>query len=792
MSSRLNRIRLSAAALLVTAAWPGFASAQESHDTTPAGGGGAAGDETSGRGLQDITVTARRTNERLQTVPVAVTAIDSAALAQRQIVSLADLQAATPNLSVAVGGAGPSTAVYVFIRGSGQIAPSSTSDPSVGTYIDGVYYARPTGGNLDLFDVASAEVLRGPQGTLFGRNTTGGAISITTNQPTDKFEGMVRGEIGNYAEHRVEGVLNVPLADDLAVRISSRYEEHDGYGRFVNINRDADKLDGDIYTHITLRWSPGSSTVISLSGDYEKLKDDGKLDATVAVNPAFNLGGGLTVGTLFGLLGFDPSKYIVNARNFYKNYGYGDTGVSLYDTPFDRSVSKGVSSTIEQDLGTLQAKSITAYRVANTSDVQDLDALPIGIASLYGVYRDKQFSEELQILSSSGPLHWIVGGYYFIEKGYEEADTVLLPALLGNRPSQSDSGNTRNASYAVFGQVNYDITDRLRATGGIRYTWDTRKLIRHSRIYRDDPASCQLTDLDVPGGPCSETNNAHFSYPAWTAGLDYKATDDLFLYVKTSGASVAGGWNIRTTIAPAFKPENLRDLEIGIKSQFLDRRLRINVAGFYAWQSDVQRLVNFASGTQTLTASVINAGKVHVRGVEGEITAVPWQGMEITSGLAYQKADYVTGTFTEPQLVDGVVVTVDRSRELVPNAPKFTANVGATQSVPLSFGKASIHADFAYISSRAFFQSTPAPNAAQAVKDEYEFANQYGVAKGYGLLNARAALELKSGVELAVFAKNLTRKRYFTALSDYLNSLGVASATQGAPRTYGLSVGFRW
>lgn len=745
-------------------------------------------------GLEEITVTARRTKEALQTVPIAVTAIGAERLQQNQIQMITDLQRSAPNLSIGAGGAGPSTVVYVYIRGSGQIAPSSTSDPSVGIYVDGVYYARPTGGNLNLFDVAQAEVLRGPQGTLFGRNTTGGAISITTKQPTDQFEGVARAEFGNYDTRRLEGVVNVPLSDnDLALRLSGRYTEHGGYGRFVNIDRAASKLDSDYYTRAALRWAPRDRDfVVTIAADYEKLKDGGKLDAVIAVNPNYSFGGALTLGSALNSLGFDPAPYIVNKDNFYKNYGYGDTGDAVFDTPSDTSVSKGISGTLDWEIGDMNFKSITAYRITNTSDSQDLDALPVAIASSHGIYRDKQFSEEAQISGDIGHFKWIGGAYYFIEKGYEETNTVFLPSVFGNVVQQSSSGNTRNVSYALFGQVNYNFTDQLRATAGLRYTWDKRQLVLHTRRLRDDLTSCSV-NRDVANGPCNETKNASFSYPAWTVGLDFQATNNMFVYGKTSGASVAGGWNIRTTIAPAFEPENLRDIEVGFKLDMLNRKLRTNVALFYAWQSDVQRLVNFATGAQTLTASVINAGKAHIRGIEAEAIAVPWSGMEINTSVAYQKANYVDGSFTEPQVVNGVVVKVDRSGELIPNTPKFTASIGATQKVPLSFGTASFHADYAYISSRAFFQNTAADSASQAIKNQYAFANKYGVLDGYGLLNMRAGLDLDSpNIELALFARNIAKKKYYSGLSNFLNSFGVASATQGEPRTYGISVGYRW
>src|SRR5690554_3028422 len=188
-------------------------------------------------GIEEIVVTARKAAESLQQTPVAVTALTGKMMIESQVVNISDLQRIAPNLSIGIGDSGPSTVVYVAIRGQAQTSPNSAADPSVGIYIDGVYYARPSAGNVDLLDVARAEVLRGPQGTLFGRNTTGGAINILTNQPTGEYEGSITVEAGNFDHRKVEAIANIPIdGEELGVRFAARYNQHDGYGRNETLN----------------------------------------------------------------------------------------------------------------------------------------------------------------------------------------------------------------------------------------------------------------------------------------------------------------------------------------------------------------------------------------------------------------------------------------------------------------------------------------------------------------------------------------------------------------------------
>ncbi|MDB6060891.1 MAG: hypothetical protein JWM78_994 [Verrucomicrobiaceae bacterium] len=259
--------------------------------------------------LDEIIVTSRRTSETLQTTPVAVTAINAAELDRRQVSQLADLQRSTPNLSIGGAGTGPASIVYLAIRGEAQNAPGSTSDPAVGIYVDGVYYGRPVIGNLGVLDLASAEILRGPQGTLFGRNTTGGALNLTTQQPTNKFEGYVKAGIGNYNQRQTDVVVNIPLKDDeLAARFAVRYDERDGYGNNPITGKDLGDIDTESFARATIRWSPTDLPLtLTVTSDYTHYKDNGTMYAsfvnpTHVVVPAGGFGPGTPAVTTADLL----------------------------------------------------------------------------------------------------------------------------------------------------------------------------------------------------------------------------------------------------------------------------------------------------------------------------------------------------------------------------------------------------------------------------------------------------------------------------------------------------------
>jgi iron complex outermembrane recepter protein len=776
-----------------------------------------------GGGLEEIVVTARKASEPLQTTPVAVTALSHADLLQQQVVQVADLQKASPDVAVGGAGTGPSSLVYLAIRGEGQNSPNSATDAAVGIYIDGVYLARAIIGNQGLLDVNQAEVLRGPQGTLFGRNTIGGALNITTNQPTDEFEGYVKGGYGNYDSKLGEAVLNLPLiSGTLDSRLALRYDNHGAYyPNPLNSDYSAAKVNDDWQARGSLKWTPsGVPLSVLWTYDYAMETDTGTPAALTAVNTASNVAGPVPLGTLLALGGVpNLNAFLVNPNSQnnpnYKNVYFGvptneynpDPSINV---PYNFNRDEGFAQNLDLDVGATHLKSITAYRWSDTGDGESLVALPINVYGFDSEYIEHQFSEEVQLSGKAGAFDWIGGVYYFQEGGSERSDSQAfgflspifgLPAMPVNR----DYSTFEARSIAAFGQTNWHITDTLRFTVGYRYTWDQRAI---DQMGRNDILGTNVCAVGPTAGTpyaaypyeCSQNYSANFSYPAWTAGFDWEVMPDTFVYLKTDKASMAGGFNVRpvpTTINPAFKPESNMDVEFGVKADTLDHHLRTNLALFAGWQDDVQNIVNAvvnSAGEERITQYVTNAGNTRTYGAELEVTALPWTGMEIRASGAYLHAAYVAGTFHEEQLLpDGDPVTVDRSGEPVPQAPKYTFSIGGTQTVPVAFGKLTAHIDYAWRDKLVYTWDTPSPLQPASVIAAYNYQNLLGTIPSYGLMSARMTLQLDHpDLEFALWGRNLLNTQYYVQQFDSYASLGTSENFQGDPRTYGGTVTYRF
>lgn len=771
-------------------------------------------------GIREIIVTARRTAENLQQVPIAVTALDPTALAERQIEDVADIGRAAPGLSVQSGGTGNASLIYLAIRGNAQNSPNSFSDPAVGIYVDGVYYARPIAGNNGLLDLASVEVLRGTQGTLFGRNTTGGALNMTTIAPSNTFEGYVTGRVGTYETWSIEGALNVPMGDELALRIASRYGERgEGFGDNP-FRRDAAAIAEDFASRASLAWTPSSIPIeVSISGDYLKIVDTYNNVGLRAVNPT---GGALALYSNQ----FTLTDYLQTNENFYDTFSDPNTGNPNIDDETNYNETYGVRGTIELDLGLTKIKSITAWRKASTGDSLDLDGTPAPIGSYSSDYRQEQFSEELQFTGNSGPLQWIVGGFYFREHGNEQSASRVFAATdfgLDFAPANTNRATYVSESKAIFGQANFDVTDQLTVTAGARYTWDKRSANRRGYIggqpgFNDmffnsgtgqvivlpPTGVCSVgpnANLVPPGDDCQDPVSAKFDYPAWLISADYQIDPDKLIYARFGGAALAGGLNSRPT-PPGFNdfaPEKVKDVELGFKGDFLDGHLRTNIAAFHIWRNGAQNIVNALVGAN-LTQFVQNAGDVRAYGAEFEGTLIPWEGMEITGAISHLKSKYAAGSFFGA----GLGGQVDRSDEIVPRAPKWTWNIGATQTIPVTGGEIGLHADYAY--SSAVYQdyatadlTTPALNDGindaaerQAALDFIATQNQYSRLPSFGVLNARINYLMHSGLEFAVWGRNLTGEKYLNAIFNGYGTFGTAIGFQGAPRTFGATATYRF
>lgn len=754
--------------------------------------------------LSEVFVTARKQDENVQTVPIAMTVVSEESMKTMQVHNVGDIQHAAPSLAITNNA--PATAGYAFasMRGIANLQAGTENDPAVAIYLDGVFIASPAMGMLDLNDVQNVEVLRGPQGTLFGRAAIGGALNITTKQPTQTFEGFIKGDIGNYMYKDISGMLNVPLTDSIAARVTAHHKEHAGYVTNGITGDEMANQIGDDFVRAQVLYDVNDKWDMTLAGSFNRMSDDGL--------------GIMSSGTGGPLTPLAPvlNQYLHQKSDWWTAYG----GDSLNGPNKDYLKTHIVSYTLNGDLGWAQLKSITAEQMMNTYGGNDLDGTPVDILYSLTSYGTRTFTEELQLSGEVDKLSWVTGLYYLKLNGKEESTYQFFGAF--GSPRSRNSADVESESDAAFVQTYYNFTDELRLTAGARWTRDVRDADLHNFSNITDATSCAAGNVTDPTAfdSCSQKVSKTFNYPAYTFGLDYQYSPDGMVYIKTSRAALAGGISLRIGGTDAtFDPEVVKDVEIGAKSDWLDHHLRTDVALFHSWLTKVQSNISSVvdvGGNQVTTQLVRNAGDAQISGLEFQATALPWDNMEISASIGLVHAEWDSGTYIEQQGVTiaaaaptpagctdagpasggtrSVNCSTDKSGEDLPQAPELTYNIGATQKFPLSFGEVSAHLDYSYIGDQRYAPVTAAAQQPDAVKAMYDQSNQLDKAKGYGLLNGIISLNVPNpDVTISLWGKNLADTKYVDrTFADLYTGAGFAMEFAGTPRTYGISAEYRF
>jgi iron complex outermembrane receptor protein len=778
---------------LVSASLLALAMAEAAHAQAPEARGGM---------IEEVVVTARRTEENLQTTPVAVTAATGEALLKAQVNTVDQLQNVAPGLIIQPATAQPGSASFAL---RGQSSPDGliAIDQAVGSYLDGVYIARSSGGLFNFVDVERVEVLRGPQGTLFGRNTTGGAINIVTKRPTGRFEGMVRARYGNYDARELTGVVNVPLAgEQIAFRGVFQHTQHDGYGRNLVTGASVGSDNTEFFRASLLLAPENLPLRLLIAGDYTDRSTGGELiglksfTATPQNTALVALCSGPNANAACpyrGPAGDSLARYAIDSvgkDNFYNVYS------NVRDL-YGNAKTRGISATFEYDLtDDIMFKSISAWRAIETDSLSDNDGTPYvftgGQVLADGNFIDQnQFSEEVQLggTSLSDRLTWIVGAFYFSEDGFDTAKSYSLFPL--SAALNYNDAYVKNKSYAVYGQFTYSITDAIRFTGGLRQTKDKRRITRFNRtetpgnggVFR---CSMEAATLD-PGVFCNATNRKTYDYLSYTAGFDWQAAEGVFLYIKTSRANRSGGFNTRAiTGGPAvgFEPEKVTDYEAGAKLDLFDRRVRLNTAAFYTDYKNVQRNVPVVvPGSNTLTSGNQNAATAEIKGLETELTVAPTRGLQLSAALTLLDPKYKR--FTIPTATNPAL---DVSATPFIYTPKVSYTLSADYTLPVGVGDLNLHADYAHRSASYGVGPLVGPGLPGLLKQRTNRIPPYGI------LNGQITLSLQDDrIELAVYGRNITKTKYFQrllALED--TALGTTSYLPGDPRTYGVSATFKF
>lgn len=728
------------------------------------------------RSIEEVIVTSRRVEESQQDIPLAVTALTSEALAASGISNLADLKS-IPSFTLAPL-SGRSTTMTVQLRGQRNSDATSTVDPAVGIYVAEVPIMRSYGiGALSALDVQSMEVVKGPQGTLFGRNTTGGALLITPNSPTYDLAGSVALGVGNYDRQTAEVMFNAPITDTTAVRFAVRSAKHDGYienrGPFHDIN-DEDSMT----VRASLLWEPTDALTNTTFVDYfdHNSHSGAKLRA---INP-----GTTQMRNIYGSAALDQALAEEKNSKFW-------SARSLNDTPLTAE-GMGLANITTFDISdSLTVKNIIGYRKVDTAadNLESMMAtLPVNISNQAA--KTTQWSEELQLQGSSDKLQWIAGLFLFKEKSEESGEQYSLsptwPPAIG--PSLS-LVKVENTSYSVFGQGTYELTDRFNLTLGARWTEDERELDTRYNINYRNPASpvCNLTANDIPPlivlSPCSKKVSEEFSAPSYNISLDYKLDDRQLVYLAHRSGYRSGGFTTTAQRPLQFVPfdeETVKDVELGYKGDLdlFGTPLRLNLAYYYSDYKDIQRNVGeIAPGSTQVINAVRNAGSATIQGLETEITWLPLEPVEIRMFYTYTDASYDE---FDSRTATGVLDLSDN--EFAP-VPEHQGGLTITYTHAMGdAGELRLMLD-------GYWQSRTAGNAINKLNGT-NIDMPGAFQSGYGLYNARLSWNDIFGQPLTVslWGKNLTDREYYTSTSTQYETFGNSAGYFGEPRTYGMDV----
>ena len=718
---------------------------------------------------QDIVVTARRRNEVLQDVPIAVTAYSGEQLERQGALDITDVSDTTPNVNLETS-RGTNTTLTAFIRGVGQQDPVAGFEQGVGLYLDDVYLNRPQGALLDIYDVERIEILRGPQGTLYGRNTIGGAVKYVTRRLADAPEASVRVNLGTYKQFDVVMSASTPLGGGLRIGAAVARLSRDGFGK--NLTTGEENYNKSILAgRGTIEFEPAANVFFRLSGDYTYDDSDPRGGHRLITSLA---SGAPVLDDEFDSRGaaFDPTQKVKGGGVAL----HGEVGVSDW----------------------LKLRSITAWRKDRSDTPIDFDALPAVDVDVPAIYKNKQFSQEFQAVVDSGPLAGVVGAYYLDANAFNVFDVRLYTTVPGFGLTAATRGDVDTKTWAVFGDFTYDVTDQISLSAGLRYTSDKRhaQVFRQNLILGGSPELGGAPPFDQTGTPfptpaASVTSNfdGKRKDTAWTprASISFKPNENHNIYISYSRGFKGGGFDPRgqSTQAPsqsaddifdfmAFDPEKVDSYELGWKASLLDRRLQLATALFKADYKDVQVPGSagcVVGGISTFCGITTNAGSATFKGVEFEGTARVAQDfagigsrLNLAATVGYLDAKYdefVTNVaaFDENGNPDPTSpaqpIDVAKFRK-IQNTPKWTLSSSLDFSAPVGDGFLSANATVSYRSKTHQFE-TPSP-----------FLDQ----KGFALFDANLIYRFGGDdrFSIGLHGKNLTDKRYITSGYQFLNA----------------------
>jgi iron complex outermembrane recepter protein len=754
---------LSIAAL---SAMPAYAQAAAASENTAA-------EPAAEEGLADIVVTAQKRSENLQNVPISVTAVTGEAVENLQATTLQGLQGTVPNIQINSFTNTPNNAVFT-IRGIGIIEPDPFAGNTVSIVQDGVPQYFSMGALLDLFDVDRVEILRGPQGTLFGANTTGGVVNVVTRQPTGEFGGRAEVTVGNWGRLDAKAAFDFPIVEDLlAGKIAVMHHGRDGF--YTNIMDGTDMGKRDVTAlRGYLKLTPNPDLDVALSGEYGRTRNG----SPVIVNGAVP-GEVVFIPAGFQLPGQRLPMYQSPCVSRAEPCSAPDRYFSANSSVPDRSDMDTYRGTLTVNLSNTSLGDITAitgYKKFTLSEYTDNDATPLDLLDTYRVTKGWQLSQELRTsIDPSDNVNILLGGFY-MKTHYNHFMNLLLEFAAPGF-SQLNTQVQDNWSGSLFAQSYVNLSDKLRLQAGIRYTHEKTEMTAGNENFTNPDGPAIFFGATSLGGFLANGSKS-WDKLGWKIGLDYQAQQGLLLYGYYARGFKSGGFVGRIQIAQdigPFNPETVDTFEAGIKADLFDRRLRTNLAAFYTSYKDMQLAQNYfaiVGGTQVPSTTIFNAAKSEIKGFEFEATALPVDGLTLTGSLAYLDATYKNFDFFNP----GTNTFDDLSGRQLQNSPKWSGTAGATYEFALASGTMKANVLYTYTSKKFLQGLTNAPTV-EIQPTHYIHGNLSWTPE-----SERWSVDL--------WVKNLADKRYLEAAT--LNPGLFAHAAYAPPREYGVSFRYNW
>jgi iron complex outermembrane recepter protein len=733
MSKTIQNLLIASTAMSLALCAPAYAQ----------GSAAPAAAEEADTGIADIIVTATRRDEKLQTVPISISAFGAAELAATGTSNAQDLAGVTPGLTMA----NQSAALTPFIRGVGATDNTVGQEAAVATYVDGVYIGSVYGSLFSFNNIERVEVLKGPQGTLFGRNATGGLIHVITKDPSQTTSVQAAVSYGSYNTVGAKLYATTGLGENLATDIAVIYKHQDkGWGNNVNLNREIGFGGNDFAARSKIVLTPGSDTTIKLSLDYSETK-------------------GLDIGSVKNIL---PGSVGVDSLGSTPGF-YNDR--AGYDE-YVNTKQSGASLNINHDLGGLSVNSISSYRKTKVVQAFDNDATPVRqIDVLIDNQTYRTFTQELQLLSpASSSLKWILGAFYMHDKsGF---DGPLGLGLYG-----TDVGGTgvliksdiKTTSYSVFGEATLPLGEATKLTGGIRYTHDKRTITGGIDVVGTNiPGDGTVVFVALPSATYPSFSEGK---PTWRVTLSHQLTPEVLTYASYNRGFKSGNFNTTSPFDAPFKSESIDAYEVGFKAQAFDNRLRLNAAAFLYKYENLQ-----LTRLRGASLFISNAAAADIKGIDfdGEIVATDWLRFRFGAALLDTKFGTFIGDYsirnangTTSKLTGATLTGNDLTR-----SPHTTFNIGTFANVPVGNGKIKASANYVYNS--GYF---------------WEPDNRLKQ-KAYGLLNAEIGWsDAEDRLGVRFYVKNLTKTQYSAWQVSTTNGDLYAPA---APRTMGAELSFKF